>query len=404
MRITKRIEDCLILLLILVCSTQSFFAKYFSFADEVIEVILFMYVVLFDYFLNKKKKLHINKNTVIITAIFILLTMLNVFIKKYNFMAYLEEILNYFKFLLILEMFKLIEIDNQRIKKFLNFFIIITVISCLYGLYRFYIKTSYISGDMHRNGKLRIAGFSGHPITLAFSSLTCVAYLMNNLKKSSLKVKIIKIFLTGFFIYCIFLTQSRLVLFFLVMYFIYRILFKIYEKSINKKKTFYVLATLSLSVILIIALTFSSNIKGYLKGDIEDTIRFFSMKKVFEILPDNFLLGTGIGTFSCRAASKYYSYVYTKYDFSQFYEYTFLGDCFESQLAKILIQTGVLGFLFYYYFLMKNFKLAKKNELLIYLYLILFIEMIFNPIYQIPYAIILAIVNSNNYFIKNNNK
>lgn len=401
MKITRKIEDFLILLLIFVCSMQSFFAKFFSFADETIELVLLVYVILFDYFLCRKK-LYINKKNTVFTIVFILLTILNVFIKKYDSMAYLEEFFNYFKFLIVLEIFKLIEIDNKRLKKFLNFFIIITLVSCLNGLYRFYIKPSYIPGDMHRNGKLRIAGFSGHPITLAFSCLTCIVYLVNNLK-DSIAVKTIKIILIYFLIYCIILTQSRLVLLFLGVYFIYRILYKIYEKSINKKAVLYLLIFLSFSIVIIIFLVFSQNIKEYLSGDIEDTIRFFALKKAFEILPDNFLLGTGIGTFSCRAASKYYSYVYTKYDFSQFYDYTFLGDCFESQLAKILIQTGVLGFIFYYYFLFKNFKLAKNNELLIYLYLILFIEMILNPVYQIPYVIILAIVNSNNYLIKHKN-
>lgn len=396
------IEDFLIMMLIIVCSYQRIFLNISSFLDEILLILIFLFEIV--KFIIKRKKINIKE--IIPWAIFIVITMFNILLKKYEPRAYFEEIFNYLKIIILFETFRLANLDKQRYKRLMIFFVVINLISMLYGIFtfHFYKVIGYTVGDKFRNGVLRIRGLSGHPIALGFSSLLVLIF-MYELKKENKKQKIISCIIGLISLYSLYLTQSRIVLAFAIGYFIFKILQKIVEKN-NKKKNLFIaiIICLIIGISTITIISNINNIKNYLSDDIENTIRMYALQKSFEVFVKYPILGTGVGTFSDSASIKYNSYVYSEFNFYRFKDFLTeeSGNVFESYLAKVIIETGIIGILFHIVFFKRYFKIAKRTNstALYYLLICMCISMILNKAYQIPFVIGMAVIISNkNYML-----
>lgn len=395
------IENILLFLFIIICSYQIIFATINTFLDEFILIAIVMYEFLFHFVIKKEK---IPAKNTFVFVVFIIITLSNVIFKQYNGFAYFEEIFNYLKLIILFEIFSLLKIDEKRYKKFMLLFIIVNLISMILGImsYHFSSVIGYIEGSKFRNGKLRIAGLAGHPISLGFCSLFCIIYLVEK-KKDSIMNKILSFLLILIFIYALLLTQDRLATMLLVMYLLIKtILVTLKKVRANVKKVVPFIVFIILGFCGIVFMIKSESINNYLKDDMEDTIRMFALQKSAEIFVDHPLLGTGIGTFGCRASIKYDSYVYNDYNFDRFKSlmYSSSGNIFESYLSKIIIETGIVGILFFAYFFFKYYKRAviNKNFFLFILLLCTNIYIILCNAYQIPFVIGMALTISYNEF------
>lgn len=397
------IENILLFVFIIICSYQSIFAALNTFLDEFILIAIVVYEFLLHFIIKKEK---IPAKNTFVFVIFIIITLINIILKRYDGFAYFEEIFNYLKFIILFEIFSLMKIDEKRYKKFMLIFIIVNLISMILGIlsYHFSSVIGYIEGNKYRNGRLRIAGLSGHPISLGFGALFCIIYLIES-KKNKFFSKFLSFVIVAIFIYSLILTQDRLATMLLVMYlFIKIVLVAIKKVRANVKKVIPFIIFIVISFCSILFMIKSEAINNYLKDDMEDTIRMFALQKSSEIFVDHPLLGTGIGTFGCRASIKYDSYVYTSYDFDRFKSlmYSSAGNIFESYLSKIIIETGVVGILFFAYFFLKYYKCAinNKNLLLFVLILCTNIYIILCNAYQMPFVVGLAFTISFNEYKK----
>ncbi len=113
--------------------------------------------------------------------------------------------------------------------------------------------------------------------------------------------------------------------------------------------------TISLMMILIIAFTWTKFEVYYVDGwDNEGLARPMTYKTAWKILWDYFPFGSGMGSFACNAAWKYYSPLYYEYHLNKIWglggdrllDGTFICDAFYPTLA----QFGVVGVFFFYIF------------------------------------------------------
>ncbi len=400
------IENILIFLLLTICSYQGVFFKINSYLDEFILFIIIMYEFIIHFFIKKEK---IKLKYMLIFIIFISVTLINLIIKSYSEKAYFQEVFNFLKPIILLETLSLININEKRHNLFLKMFILINFISIIYGIfyYLFYDSIGYTIGDKFRNGKIRIEGFSGHPISLGFASLMIIVFV-NEIKKNRIIEKIIYFFIVILTFWALILTQDRLPLALLFVYIIFYLILFLKKFSSRKKEILFVIIIIMIGLISILGIFFFNRIKDYLSEDIENTIRMYAWQKAFEIFKVYPFLGTGIGTFGCTASIKYNSYVYNIFNFNRFTNLvnSSTGNVFESYFAKVLIETGLFGIFFYSYFFLKYFKISIKNKSrqLFFLVLCIIILSTLNNMYQIPFIIGIAIeISYNNFLLKTSN-
>lgn len=390
-------EMILLILLIVVCSFQSIFAAKFSHLDEILLLLLGGYEVVSKVLIKKEK---LDKKMIIVILTFTLLTFLNVFIKGYPVNAYLEDFLNFVKIIILFEIILLVKLDDENYKKIIRVIFIIGLISIACGVikYLFYDSFGYTVGDKFRNGQYRISGLSGHPISLGFLCLVLAMYLLNPKKK----LKKYECICLVFVIWALYLTRSRLSSVLFVIYLAYYLIHKyfkniklFYQKHKNSLKISGVVFVVMISIIGLLNL---EKISDKIRFETDNTIRMYSLAKSVEVFKKYPILGTGIGTFSSSASIKYNSYVYEEFDITKFSDMITVShaDIFESTFAKILIQTGLVGILFFGYFFYQyfNISLKRKNSFLIFAMLFLCINLIFNVAYQIPFILIIAIILS----------
>jgi len=401
------IENALIVALIIVGSYQRIFLNISSYLDEILLIVILFYEVA-KMLLNKSKVFEIKK--MIIFVIFIVITMTNIFIKQYEPLAYFEEIFNFLKFIIIIELIKLIDINEKRYYKLMNILVLLNIISMIYGIinYQFYDVIGYNPGDKFRNGKLRIRGLAAHPIPFGFACLFIAIYLFEYKKKNKTE-KFINYIALIISIYSLYLTKTRLPQFLLLVYFGFKFIYKIIQNFKQKKKKLIVfLSIIILLIISILSIIKINAIKIYLADDIENTIRMYALQKSYEIFQKYPIVGTGIGTFGGTASIKYDSYVYSEFNFNRFNTLinNSTGNVFESYFAKVLIETGIVGILFILYFLIEYYKIAKKTNdvMLLYVLMCMGALLLINNVYQLPFIIAVSLLISKNYNLIKNNK
>ena len=204
------------------------------------------------------------------------------------------------------------------------------------------------------------------------------------------------------YIVILFGTKTRLA----IAIFIIGIVIMIFDKVINifGTKLNKMFISVLILMIPILVMTNYANIETYLDEDIDNTIRFYSIKKSIEILEDYPILGTSIGTFNGNGSLRYNKTIYNKYNFDNNFLNIAMESSsgFESQLARQLIETGILGTLLYYsifintiIFLVNKNK-TKYNKCFIFIIIVNIINSFLNPMYSLPLVIFSLIAISYN--------
>lgn len=391
----KKLESILIYLLLTYIVFMGVIP--FSFLDELIVILLIGVQIV------KDKRCKIDKRKLGILLSYIVITFFTVLIRRYYLDAYIADLIYTLKPFILLEAIIYMNIEDKKMDKYMWYLIILNIISIMYGLYNYYLSSKgvYIEGGQYRDWVYRISGFGGHPANLANTCMISIAYLfqkiLNNKSKKN-KYYIVIIILNLISIY---LTMARLQLFLLIAYFIYCLYNKI---SNNYFKIIFVLTSVLICVLTL--LTNYDKIFGNFSDDFDNAIRFYAIKKVPEVLNEYPLLGTGIGSFSTLESIELNSYVYNEFDFSHSIMETVQKtsvSLFESNFAKQLIQTGIIGtslYYFYFYILYKSLKYKKGKSINAKFWLMcIMISSVLNVIYDVqllvPLALLIANTNTN---------
>ncbi len=367
----------------------------FKFLDELITILLIgIHIV-------KNKKLVIDKKKIILLLIYILITFLTVLIRKYYLEAYIMDLIYTLKPFILLEAISCTNISDKNLNKYIRFLITINTFSIVYAFYNYYLasKGIYIEGGLYRNWVYRPDGFSGHPANLANICMISIAYLFQNIqniksKKSKLYILIIVLNLS-----CIYFTLARLQLFIIIIYVMYFIYQKINKTSIK------IMVFLLLAGSCIFTLMDYKKILNNYTNDIDNAIRFQAIKKVPEVLNKYPLLGTGVGSFSTKESIELNSYVYNEFNFSNIIIETAKKSSmslFESNMAKQLIQTGILGTLLYYSYFFMLYKKIRNNDRksinakfwLIFIVISSALNVIYDVQLLVPLALLIANINT----------
>lgn len=391
------IGEIFIIFLMIVMSYQSIFSKYCAFLDEFI--ILFLLIFSLILIFLKKKDFEI-KQYIFISG-YIVLTAITALIRQYNFLMYIVEILNYVKIIILFESLKTLKIERERLNRLIKYFVIINIPSILCGIYQIlrFLFTDNATGFMYRNNKIRIEGLAGHPIILGMIGVILFYFSLSNMKSIKKDVKHLMICILSVAI--VILTGSRFPLVLLAIIILYELYFRLKEKySINSKIILKIMFCIILISLVLVAINYKK-IGAYIYNE-KSSIRIYSLTKVPEILIKYPILGTGIGTYSCRASIQYNSTVYEEFNFSKDmikFATENISSGFESHLAKQLIETGILGTLLYYGYFINFLYVAinKKNKNVILFVSIVLLNSIINQIYSIPLILIVGILISNMY-------
>ena len=347
----KKVNILFILLFLLITSYQSIFP---NFSDEILIIIWFGYflinVLLRKVILSKKLKLSIS-----MASLYIIISLFTLLLMNGIHKAYFIDIINDLKIFMLFILFSSISLNSNDIKNIMKIYIILLIPNMVIAIGDFiqvYIFKVNILGQM-RNGVARISALSGHPIHLGYITMSVGLWKIYN--KKYIQSFIYVLILLG--------TQTRLAINIFGIGIVLLILNKIinlFSKKLNK-----MFISMLILMIPILVITNYSGIKSYLEDDIKHTIRFYGIKKSVDILEDYPLLGTSIGTFNGKGSLLYNKTVYNAYEFRQHYLDLALisSSGFESQLARQLIETGILGTILYYgvLYIKQYIYLEKKN-------------------------------------------
>ena len=369
----KKVNMIFILLFLVTTSYQSIFP---NFSDEALIVIWFI------YFLRKvviTKKLRLS---IVVAFLYIIISLFTLLLMNGIHKAYFIDIINDLKIFMLFILFSSVNLNSNDIKNIMKFYIILLIPNIVIALIEFvqiYIFKVNIPGKM-RNGVTRLSALSGHPIHLGYIAMAIGLWKIYN--KKYIQSSIYVLILLG--------TQTRLT----IAIFIIGIALMILNKVMNLlgKKLNKMFISIIILIIPIFIMTNYNSIIAYLDEDVENTIRFYGIKKSIEIVQDYPLLGTSIGTFNGKGSLLYNRMIYNNYQFSQGILNTALKSSsgFESQLARQLIETGILGTILYYSIIIYSTSyLFTKTKLKYCKYFLFFnlvniINSLLNPLYSLP--------------------
>ncbi len=367
-----------------------------NYLDEFIIILILVINILIN------DKIVINKKKIILLISYFLISIITLIIRAYDVEAYVIDLIYTIKPFILIEVISSLKLNTKQFDRCMNFFIILNTFSIFYGFYNSYLSHQgiYITNGLYRDWVYRIEGFSGHPANMASLCLFTIVYIVNKMqiiKNQNTKsiMKVIQIGLVLLNIVAIYYTLARVQLFALILYFLFLIYNKI--KRYNKKVLFIILIV----TITIIAIIISMNIEKILyeyEGDFENAIRFYAISKIPEVLNKYPILGTSLGSFSTEESIKNNSYVYTEFQFATYILNTakeVSTSLFESNFAKQMIQTGLLGTLLYYSYFYILYKENKNNFHAKYWILFVVANSILNLIYSVQILVPLALIISN---------
>lgn len=335
----------------------------------------------------------------IITSLYLMLLvmMLSILINGVPIQYGLMQLYIYMKVPMILVLMLSIEIEDKYIflKRIYNFVYIIAIINLLVGFSQFiYFRYTgqFILGEITipsmsiRNNDLRINGLTGHQLNLAFLLLFVLCY------ETAMKKGILRKGMYGLLFVGLILTGSRLALMGYLLFLFFKYV------PIHKKMWVVYIPLFGMLFMLIFNWSF-------LQEDIDNSIRITGLVKGVEIALDNPLFGAGVGNYGGQASIVGKSKIYDEYNFS----YNYLGLLNERQssgietfLGQIIGESGIIGTVsFYMIFILLIWRLSyglknikeKKSYIVpsFYLLIVFVISTIFNPIYTIPFSVLVII-------------
>ncbi len=389
--------------------TLNLFVFALPFKDSYLPTILVLWIFTWLLEGNLKQKFYVfqYKNSLFMALAFYFLLYITALFQTNNLqegIKYIQQILSIIFFPLI------ISGSNKVIKKnykiILWVFVVGTLVSSLYIIFHaLYVNMHFESGtwtikispwkgisekySFFQTINMRLSYFSGslltqyiHPSYFSMYSLFSIIILIDFLRKKIIHKdlhKILTIFIITFFVFMVYLLQSRagFIAFIVSSFFI--ILFEIYRKK--QKRYFFVgIITLSIGVTFIL---FSTRMQTILKQT--DSIlkepdkvelkkmdaRFQTNFAAFQIIKENFWFGVGPANMYDELKKQY-----KKYGFEKAAEERLNA---HNQYMETFAGLGIFGFLALMYILIGGFVYAYRNKhyLLFFLLLILSINFLF---------------------------
>ena len=279
---------------------------------------------------------------------------------------------------------------------------------------------SWATSIKYADNYLRVYGLFNNPNTLAIFALMTFIFINKFSNKPDYIVNAMLISL-------ILLTMSRSTLIFLTIYIIYYLM-----SNINKKKNIKtMLIPIILGILIMLSTSYIKNIVDYKNirqktsdDEIQEILdekyemvessdsitdrfneinndriiesskyngRLYSINKGLEIFKDHPIIGTGFGSYGSSASLVTSSKIYNKYNIpSNFYA--------DNDYIKVLVETGMIGFLIYIIFCLTLLKYNKKEWILCLIFLGygLFLNNFETQSLTFMFFLMLSISNNNN--------
>jgi len=272
---------------------------------------------------------------------------------------------------------------------------LIVVLSC-FSLIEFYfinyVDNSYVQylSMSWRFGVFRASSLTGHPISLATMSFVGILIGTEILKK---KISLITLIL----ILALLASGTRFVIVYLPIYIFYRLLIvssvKFNRVHYNTRKLF--LASYPLIFISLFFLSTYINLKD------ADNLRRIALIEGAPLLltPDNFILGTGIGSFGGAESVKYDSPIYDEINIPERWI-----DIMETRNKKVgpenfffvaLVEFGVVGLFLYFLVLVPPNNNRKTSYFFLFYVLVVVSFSFVYPLNILPYMYLINIVFPN---------
>lgn len=378
--------------------------NYMIFYNSVLDELLL--ILSFIIYLCYSRRIKINKS-IKIFLVYMILTMIIVIINQSSLVAYLREVVNNIKILLVFLLCYQYKIDNIVRDKIYRIYIVSTIPSILYALcYQFPRRNQYwLYGLKPRNGVGRLSGLTGHPIwfaaMLVFTIIIIIELDIFQIKQP--KYKMLKyIFFLSTISLLVFLLECSKSRFSLLVFCIY-VAFKIMKKlgdSMKKKERIISIIVLLFSAV-IIGLVLLPVIELFVEDFIQGETSSVRMQGFFAI-PNaifNFPLGSGIGTFGGESSIIYDSKVYSVLGMSTpSIDSSFgSGNLFESTLTQRVVEMGILGAVLFFYIVLYPLSYYKYTKTIapIIMLLIYGTVLIVNTGYQMTTVCLAAVSASN---------
>lgn len=374
--------------LLTTCLIRSFGEVVFfpTWLDEFLAVLFFCYCACIGRVSFKNKGNDFEKS-VVATVLFVVLGVFTAFshqITEVSIGYDLFDILKYPVFFLLLSSVK---IDEKMLLWIKKTYIILNIPSIFFGLFQWFManyRGVYIGLSIYRDRTLgaRINGFAGHNIALGFAMMINLIFLLEVSQKKWWHWVLI-VGSSG----CLLFAQSRIPILLTILYILYKYVY-LKARSMARPIIFLLAA-----IVLVVAFWgIAAEAKSYSQSE-ENTIRYMTIMKGGEVLSDYPIAGYGFGSYGTVESIKQMSPFYGAYPDEAAKKTIAKGTTREAFAFQIIIETGLLGFVLYYYsFFASAFNaMRRKNYDLFYIILFAFILQSFmNGVYQMPVFFIMC--------------
>lgn len=373
----SNIESLFIFLIVNCLIFQSYIQEtvfIFKYFDEIITILSFVYLI-FTLKNYKIKKFELDIFLGIIVLIFIGFIGTMIYQYQSKFSAIFTDIFNLFKFFVcILGLNRFFKNKNVNFLKIqLKFQKPIIILTFIFMLVNFFVGIDEMTYEI-RYGLRAFQFIYGHAGALNVITTFQICFILYDLIKNKNSKKNILYFLLCEII-LISTLRSRAFVFAAVAFILY--FYFVRENSVRKNSKVYII--LGLIVVLLIT---KAQIDTYFNSQ-NRTPRSDLLNGSIVLMKECFPIGSGFATYGSYAASKYYSQLYYRFGFNNYFgmsdsDSQFLTDNFW---PIIVGEFGVIGIFIYVYILYKLFKFlwnfCNKNEKKAIFFLILF-TMLFN--------------------------
>ena len=375
----------LIILLPLTGVLNTFLSSYLKLIPDALVVTLFIIVIF-----SKKIKFSIKKSDILF-ILFLTIGAISTGINNYSIYTYLIQLRSITIYYLLYFTLRNYEIKDNQIKNINITLKITTVILFIHSIIEIIFNKmilfpcDWATGIKYADNFSRSYGLFNNPNTFALFALMTYIFLQQHEKKNNKLYKILLITI-------ILLTMSRSTLIFLILYIIYEY---ISNKLNIKEKLTNILLPIIISILAVSGVIFIKDIVNY-KNDRQNTSddiiqeelnekykndtntstnildrldeittdkikesskyngRFYSINKGIEIFKEYPILGAGFGSYGSAASMITSSNIYDKYDINK-------GFYADNEYIKVLVETGIIGFIIYILMYIQILKDNKKN-------------------------------------------
>lgn len=388
------IREYLLVLLLSTCILRGFGENLFfpSWADEILAILF----ILFSFFSNK-----INHNAIIKVIKYGIIpisiyTIIGYFVGLiYGNGAYsiAMDIVETIKVPLFFCCFIVIKYERYLYNKAIKAYIYLNIPSIIVGLLQWYYAKFFgvfwgVSQYRERWLGIRISGLAGHNIAMGFSMMFFIIFILEELQKK--KNRTLRYILLISAIGCLMFTQSRLPTLLTFLYIAYKY---IYLKLDKGKKI--VLIYFIVLCALISLPTYFYGVKKIIYDE-SQTIRSMTISTGLSTLYDKPLFGYGFGSFGVQTSVHENISLYKNYKSAWIAkDLISSGATREAYLFQIIIATGILGCICYYFvffYVLRRLVKKKLYEQAYFLFGGLIVQSIFNSIYQMPVLYIVTVL------------